>query len=65
MCSCNARPQMGNVEAEVELQFNSTASPDEIPQADEVVVVLRRAVNNPNNTFNLTLEADSITVIRE
>ena len=56
---------MGNVEAEVELQFNSTASPDEIPQADEVVVVLRRAVNNPNNTFNLTLEADSITVIRE
>ena len=55
---------MGNVEAEVELQFNSTASPDEIPQADEVVVVLRRAVNNPN-TFNLTLDADSITVIRK
>ena len=56
---------MGNVEAEVELQFNSTASLEEIPQPDQVVDVLRRAVNNPNNTLNLTLVADSITVIRK
>ena len=65
MCSCNARPQMGNVEAEVELQFNSTASPNEIPPADEVVDVLREAVNDQNNTFNLTLDSNSITVIRK
>ena len=64
MCSCNARPQMGNIEAEVELLFNSTAPTDEIPQADEVVDVLRGAVNNPNSTFNLTLDSDSIAVIR-
>ena len=55
---------MGNVEAEVELQFNSTAPPAEIPRADEVVDVLRRAANNPNSTFNLTLDSDSIAVIR-
>ena len=59
------RPQMGNTQVEVELVFNNTESLDPIP-ADEVVAdVLIQAVTNPNNTFNLTLDPDSIEVIRE
>ena len=56
---------MGNTQVEVELVFNNTESPDPVP-ADEVVAdVLIQAVTNPNNTFNLTLDPDSIEVIRE
>lgn len=56
---------MVNTEAEVGLEFNSTAQPDEIPQADDVVEALVDAVSNPNNTFNLTIEPNSIEVIRK
>nr|XP_061814827.1 uncharacterized protein LOC133605615 [Nerophis lumbriciformis]XP_061814828.1 uncharacterized protein LOC133605616 [Nerophis lumbriciformis] len=59
------RPQMGNTQVEVQLQFNNSVSTDEIPEADVVVDTLVQAVNSPNNTFNLTLDSDSIAVIRK
>nr|XP_061817466.1 uncharacterized protein LOC133606978 [Nerophis lumbriciformis] len=58
------RPQMGNTQVEVELQFNNSVSTDQIPEADVVVDTLVQAVNSPNNTFNLTLDSDSIAVIQ-
>nr|XP_061817464.1 mucin-2-like [Nerophis lumbriciformis] len=58
------RPQMGNTQVEVQLQFNNSVSTDEIPEADVVVDTLVQAVNSPNNTFNLTLDSDSIAVIQ-
>ena len=51
---------MGKVEVEVELQFNTTASPT--PEADLVVTTLKRAVNDSNNPFNLTIDPNSIEV---
>ncbi|KAK1889681.1 hypothetical protein KUDE01_014356 [Dissostichus eleginoides] len=51
----------GNVEIEVGLEFNTTT--DQIPTADVVVYTITEALNNPNNTFNLTLDPNSITVI--
>ncbi|XP_054656621.1 uncharacterized protein LOC129194992 [Dunckerocampus dactyliophorus] len=59
------RPQMGNTQVEVELQFNNSVSTDQIPEADVVVDTLVQAVNSPNNTFNLTIDPDSIAVILE
>ncbi|KAK2899781.1 hypothetical protein Q8A73_012910 [Channa argus] len=49
-----------NTEAVVEVHFNNTAPPADIPQADAVAKTLVDAVSNPNNTFNITVEADSI-----
>ena len=57
------RPIDGNVEIEVGLEFNTTT--DQIPTADVVVYTITEAVNKPNNTFNLPLDPNSITVIRE
>lgn len=57
------RSDMGDVTAVVELVFNSTAPPDQIPQADDVVDVLVEELENGNNTFNLTLDAKSIQVL--
>nr|XP_057923621.1 mucin-2-like [Doryrhamphus excisus] len=57
------RPQMGNTQVEVELQFNDSVSTDQIPEADAVVDTLVKAVTSPNNTFNLTIDPDSIAVI--
>ena len=54
---------MGRVGAEVELIFNSTASPDQLPSTDMVVVTLIEAARNPNNAFNLTLDPESIKVL--
>jgi len=51
---------MGNVEVEVELEFNTTASP--IPEADLVVNTLKRAANDSNNPFNITINPNSIEV---
>ncbi|KAK2863170.1 hypothetical protein Q5P01_002703 [Channa striata] len=47
-------------EAVVGVQFNDTAPPADIPQADAVAITLRNAVSNSNNTFNLTVDASSI-----
>ena len=56
---------MGLVQVEVGLEFNSTASPDEIPTADAVVDALIRAVNVSNSTFDLPVDPNSIDVIRK
>ncbi|KAM9836696.1 uncharacterized protein ACBR49_019132 isoform 2-T2 [Aulostomus maculatus] len=58
-----SRARMPSTEAEVGLEFNDTVSPDEIPDSETVAETLVEAVNNPNNTFNLSIEADSIRVI--
>ena len=47
----------------MELEFNRTSSPDDIPGDDAVVSTLVDAVTNPNNTFNITVVPDSIQVI--
>nr|XP_057923622.1 mucin-2-like [Doryrhamphus excisus] len=54
---------MGNTQVEVELQFNDSVSTDQIPGDDVVVDTLVQAVTSPNNTFNLTIDPDSIAVI--
>ncbi|XP_061921216.1 mucin-2-like isoform X2 [Entelurus aequoreus] len=55
---------MGNTQVEVDLQFNNSVSTDQIPEADVVVDTLVQAINSPNNTFNLTLDSDSIAVVQ-
>ncbi|XP_044197775.1 transcription initiation factor TFIID subunit 12-like isoform X2 [Thunnus albacares] len=59
-----ARTRMENTEAEVGIEFNQTASAAEIPEATDVAQTLVESVSNPNNTFNLTVEADSIQIIQ-
>ncbi|XP_054457069.1 uncharacterized protein LOC129093176 [Anoplopoma fimbria] len=58
------RNRMTNTEAEVGIEFNRTASAGPIPQSDAVAAVLVDAVSNPNSTFNLTIDAASITVVK-
>ena len=60
-----ARTRMENTEAEVGIEFNQTASAAEIPEATDVAQTLVESVSNPNNTFNLTVEANSIEIIRK
>nr|XP_033962273.1 integumentary mucin C.1-like [Pseudochaenichthys georgianus] len=45
------------------LEFNQTASPEEIPQADAVATTLEEAISNPNNNFNISVDVSSIQVI--
>lgn len=52
-----------DTEAEVGIEFNNTASQDQIPQADVVAQTLVEAVSNPNNTFNLTIDTNSVKVV--
>ena len=60
-----ARTRIENTLAEVGIEFNQTASPEEIPQANVVAETLVNAVSNPNNTFNLTIDANTIEAIRK
>lgn len=53
-----------DTKAVVELVFDETVSAKQIPRADDIVETLRVAVTNPNSTSNLTVVANSITVIR-
>ena len=57
--------QMDNTQAEVGIEFNKTASAEELPENADVVKTLVDSVSNPNNTFNLTIQADSIQIIRK
>ncbi|KAK2814597.1 hypothetical protein Q5P01_000113, partial [Channa striata] len=57
--------QVSYTEVVVAVQFSSTASPADIPQADAVAITLRNAVSNSNNTFNLTVDASSIQAARK
>ncbi|KAJ8416487.1 hypothetical protein AAFF_G00357750 [Aldrovandia affinis] len=52
-----------DTEAEVELVFNQTST-DPVPTGDVITTTLREAVNNPNSTFNLTIDAETISIIR-
>lgn len=56
---------MSNTEVEVGIEFNQTASLAEIPRAEDVAKTLVDAVNNPNSTFNLSIDAASVAVIRK
>ena len=51
---------MGNVTVEVELTFDNTASPDQIPTPDAVIETIIRAVNNSNNTLGFPIDRSSI-----
>ncbi|KAK2814598.1 hypothetical protein Q5P01_000114 [Channa striata] len=54
------KTRASNTEAVVGVQFNNTAPPADIPQADAVAKTLVDAVSNSNNTFNLTVMPSSI-----
>ncbi|CAI5668785.1 unnamed protein product [Oreochromis niloticus] len=49
-----------NIEAEVQVVFNSTITPAQIPEAKDVQQTLVNAVSNPNNTFNLSIDNTSV-----
>ncbi|XP_008303403.1 putative GPI-anchored protein PB15E9.01c [Stegastes partitus] len=50
--------------AEVGLEFNRSVTPAQLPTPDAVAQVLVNAVSTPNNTFNLSVQADSIQVLQ-
>ncbi|XP_047429310.1 uncharacterized protein LOC125018169 [Mugil cephalus] len=54
---------MENTVAEVGIEFNRNTTPAEIPPASDVVQTLVNAVNNPNITLNITIQANTIQVL--
>ena len=54
---------MENTEAVVGIQFNRTSTTAQIPTDTEVVQTLVEAVNNPNSTLNITIQADTVQVV--
>ncbi|KAJ8383141.1 hypothetical protein SKAU_G00039190 [Synaphobranchus kaupii] len=50
-----------DTEAQIELEFNENATAP-IPTSDEVATTLVEAVTNPNNTFNISIDPQSISV---
>ena len=68
MCTCFGREAVGtarasNTEAEVDVEFNNTASSEQIPQAEVVATTLVEAFTNSSNNFNLTINASSVAVV--
>ncbi|XP_042258071.1 cell wall protein DAN4-like [Thunnus maccoyii] len=59
-----ATTRVENTEVELGIEFNQTASSAEIPEAADVVQTLVDSVSNPNNTFNLTVETNSIQIVQ-
>ncbi|KAI4808783.1 hypothetical protein KUCAC02_000828, partial [Chaenocephalus aceratus] len=57
------RTRVGGTQVEMGLEFNQTASPEEIPQADAVATTLEKAISDPNNNFNISVDVSSIQVI--
>lgn len=57
------RTRNGNTEAQMGLEFNNTASQNGAPAPNEVVNTLVEAVSNPNSTFNITIDRNSIETI--
>lgn len=49
-----------NTEAEVQVVFNNPITPAQIPDAKDVQRTLVEAVSNPNNTFNLSIDSESV-----
>lgn len=59
------RARASNTEAEVDVEFNNTASPEQIPQAEAVATTLVEAFSNSSNNFNLTVDTSSVAVVRK
>ena len=51
-----------NTEADVELQFQPTTIPQEVPQAETIQSTLVTGLSNPNITSNLSVVPGSITL---
>ena len=63
---CSPAPGNGsinNTAAEVRLQFNSSVAPEQLPTPDDVEQTLVDAVSNPNNTFNVSIQPNSVQVL--
>lgn len=45
------------------IEFNNTASQNSTPEANDVAKTLFTAISNPNNTFNITIDKNSIQAI--
>lgn len=56
------RLRVDNTEAEVDIEFddNNTTTGESIPSADDVAETLSEGVSDPNNSFNLTFDEDTI-----
>lgn len=54
--------RVDNTEADVGVEFNSTA---QVPQPSEVAQTLVDAVSNPNNTFNISIVRSSVKIVGE
>ncbi|XP_047440104.1 mucin-5AC-like [Mugil cephalus] len=55
--------QMQNTVAEVGIEFNPNSTSAEIPPAADVAQTLVDAVNNPNSTLNITIQANTVRVV--
>ncbi|XP_047440120.1 mucin-5AC-like [Mugil cephalus] len=58
-----ALTRMENTVAEVGIEFNRNTTTAEIPPASDVVQTLVDAVNNPNSTLNITIQANTIQLV--
>ncbi|KAM8882668.1 uncharacterized protein ACB058_002351 [Synchiropus picturatus] len=54
-----------NTEAQVEVVFNNSAPASAIPTSDMVREAFVEAVTNSNNTFNLSVDAESIRIVNK
>ncbi|KAI1883510.1 hypothetical protein AGOR_G00232290 [Albula goreensis] len=52
-----------DTEAEVELEFNETSS-EPLPSTNDITTTLTEAVNNPSNNFSISIDPESITILR-
>ncbi|XP_047443787.1 mucin-5AC-like [Mugil cephalus] len=55
--------QMQNTVAEVGIEFNPNSTSAEIPPPADVAQTLVDAVNNPNSTLNITIQANTVRVV--
>lgn len=45
------------------IEFNSTASQDQIPKPDAVAQTLISAASNSSNSFNISIDSSSVKVV--
>ncbi|XP_034533093.1 uncharacterized protein LOC117807800 [Notolabrus celidotus] len=58
------RTRMDNTAVDVKLEFNNSATQEQIPTGEVAAQTLKEALSSPNNTFNVTIDPDTIVVIQ-
>lgn len=54
---------MDGTQADVGIVFSRTTPAAELPQNSVIAKTLVEAVSNPNNTFNVSVNPDTVTVL--